>query len=454
MTRLPAHTATSRAEDAATLLADLNDALLDVQHRYAGQRIEAIDIALAWPADSGEIRALAHGLIQLGIPHRLLRAPVTQSHRIHFRLERGTFRSNAMQARTLKQYLHDLINGAPDTDPVRRDLGRLLEEPRLEPESTHPTLPLIDAFREALTTATTRFIADVVAPVHADALLGYRIQALRIVIPSYGESLHNALVKLPAEGLNRLARARIEKARGAHLLDCTEFYGVTLEAPETLLDGQPVEVLASWGGTSLKLRFVFQGGYISLPARPEAVPVEEPKPVEPAPEPAPPSLVSKVPLGATPLRTTLAKPAVQMGETPLNTTIRPARQPIARLVARAHDKNGPGPEQSFDVYEDQLPFAIGCAPLDSGEYRQGLAITFAGYNTGEHPWVSDRHLVLQGFDRTQGELQLINRGRNGAWLAGQPLGERLLYRPNAQKRFNLGGPEGVGTAELRIEPVA
>ena len=334
-------------------------------------------------------------------------------------------------------------------------------DPVVEP----PSLSGLQAFNQALTEATARFIRDYVDPVHAeDAQTGFRLRSIEAAMPA-DHPLLRIVAEMPGETRNRIAHVRCLKARGAReqlLFD--DFYGLDVVAPEMLVDGYLVRNLLASEGSRLSLVFRFAGDYATIPAAAA-------RPLPPAENDAAGESVLQGRSGCGGLRrplaendaadesvldsrrdTTLRPPSRDETDAPADprhTTLRPPRRdagPPVLFYLRLRDAAG---EKRLPVHADMLPLTIGSAPRgkhDLTVHADRLAAA------GRERFVSGEHLTLVDYHPASRQLYVHNRGLNGTFAGDRRLDERCTLRAGEQPTLSLGGAAGeAGTASLRIE---
>ncbi|HPP46407.1 MAG TPA: hypothetical protein PLF25_02755, partial [Accumulibacter sp.] len=164
---------------------------------------------------------------------------------------------------TLVRRLGDWIFGEWPPAPPAGAQADAPVDPLVEP----PSLSGLQAFNQALTEATARFIRDYVDPVHAeDEQTGFRLRSIEVAIPDAGHPLLRLIAEMPGETRNRIAHRRCLKAHGAgEQLLFDDFYGLQVVAPEALVDGYLVRNLLASEGSRLPLVFRFEGDYAVIP---------------------------------------------------------------------------------------------------------------------------------------------------------------------------------------------
>lgn len=309
-------------------------------------------------------------------------------------------------------------------------------DPVVEP----PSLSGLQAFNQALSEATARFIRDYVDPVHAeDAQTGFRLRSIEAAMPA-GHPLLRLIAEMPGETRNRIAHRRCLKAHGAReqlLFD--DFYGLDVVAPETLVDGYLVRNLLASEGSRLSLVFRFAGDYATIPA---AAGTRPPAENDAAGESVLDSQSdTKV---RPPRRDETDAPADSS-----HTRVRPPQRdagPPALFYLCLQEAAG---EKRLPVHAGMLPLTIGSAPRGPHDLTVHADRLDAA---GRESFVSGEHLTLVDYHPASRQLYVHNRGRNGTFAGDRRFGERFTLPAGEQPTLSLGGPAGeAGTASLRIE---
>ncbi len=399
----------------------------------------------------------------------------------------------AVSSRRLISMFDWLFGAAP---PARFAASPVFGAQRPEPDPLDPMFDQwVDGFNAALTEGATSFILRHVAPYHnEDPEAGYRIKRVKVGFKDAATPCLRAIQSMPAEMRDRIVLLRIKKAKGAEQLDLSQFYGLSIVAEDSMMEGQLVETLVSYSGARFALKFEFEGEYTTLPLReplaspavaqaPEATPtpaatptptatpspahgaVTEPAPQAPVSPVVPPTAPPAASFDAFSRETPLATrpiapaPATLGGETPLYRSSQPQRSPIARLHLCAA-----GVQASVDLFEDGFPYTIGRHPdlpgfavrprnfSPSHADRGLLAQTQA---PGTLCYVSREHLSLQLPDLAASEIRIDNlaaqRGRNGVYCKGVVQPQRFIHRLGAAHSLSLGAASGDGILEIKVE---
>ncbi len=364
-----------------------------------------------------------------------------------------------------------------------------LNEPQIVVASPSEHNSWVDSFNAALTEAATTFICRHVEPYHReDPTSGYAVTRVKVGIKDASAPCLRAIQSMPAGMRDRIVLLRIKKAKGSEQLMLDHFYGLSLLAEETLIDGQLVETLVSYSGSRFTLRFEFEGDYVDLPqvpGKPTTTPEADPK----AGIQCYPTQMS-TPAGSyfsghkkvnddsalqhkqtptqepfsisrdTPMHLPTAPLPSSGRDTPLYRPVKPLRSPLARLHLAARGAN-----TVVELFEDGFPYAIGRHPDVPGfsvRSRNGAlpgssdAGLLAHTQTPETTcYVSRDHLVLNAPDLMSGEICIDNlsaqRGKNGTYFNGMAQTHRFIYALGAPHPLCLGGSAGDGILELRLE---
>lgn len=370
-------------------------------------------------------------------------------------------------ARSLWQKLEDYLFGPTDL-PWSQGAGGtddpLLNDPKVAPDLPPPppsTPSWLQAFNNSLTHATALFIRDYVEPLHADdPSTGFAVRAIDAALPDANFPGLRTIADMPAETRNRIAMLRCLKAAGAkEQLEFDKFYGLNIVAADSLVEGFLVRTLVASDGMRLNVTFRFSGEYVTLktPAAPDVIATPTPaaaekKPtaevVAAEPELVPPpvimdDIVPEAPreYSATPLRAT--RPQPEYSSTPLRAALGKEQRPIFYVTVLE-----PGSDRRIPIYADAFPVSIGCDPKGKTDivvhpHRLSPA--------GEASFVSAQHLELVEYDAATRIVFVKNLGKNGSYFAGAALPERFTLSPSSKKTLLLGGPEGEGVAQVRIE---
>lgn len=288
----------------------------------------------------------------------------------------------------------------------------------------------LQAFNNALTEATALLLRDYVEPVHADdPSTGFSVRSIEVALPEVHAPGLRTIADMPSEARQRITIARCQKAPGAaEQLEFDKFRGLNVVAPETLVDGYLVHTLLAGDGARLHATFRFSGDYVTLRRRASAN------------GEAPAAARPRLPEGTdgapgTPLRS----PAC----TPLRVAQRATEPPLLYLRLL-----GDGDERRHPVHAGQFPLTIGCAP--SGEHTYTVHAGRLDAD-GKSSFVSGDHLQIIAYDSSTRLVSLRNLGRNGSYLGRAVQPERFTLCAGSGEIVSLGGSDGEGTAQLRIE---
>jgi hypothetical protein len=335
----------------------------------------------------------------------------------------------------------------------------------------------VDSFHTALTEAATSFILQHVDPYHReDPTAGFAVRRVKVGFHQAADACLRAIQTMPPAMRDRIVLLRIKKANGSEQLMLDQFYGLSILAEETLVDGQLVETMVSYSGSRFQLRFEFEGEYVTLPSSVQTV--EKPGTVvspEGRPDVTPQvghSVVSQI--GASANRSTdsrdtgqrdtpLYAPSVMRGatrDTPLYQPAKSLRSPVARLLLMAM-----GEQTTVELYEDGFPYTIGRHPESpgfavrarncaTGANKQGLLAHTQNADTV--CYVSREHLRLNAPDLTSGEILVDNvseqQGKNGTYVNGERKPHRFIHILKGRQPLCLGGADGEGILRLAVEP--
>lgn len=359
------------------------------------------------------------------------------------------------------------------------------DEPRWE-QSSEPEIVVappsernswVDSFHIALTEAATSFILQHVDPYHReDPTAGFAIKRVKVGFHQAAEACLRAIQSMPPAMRDRIVLLRIKKARGSDQLMLDQFYGLSILAEETLVDGQLVETMVSYSGSRFQLRFEFEGEYVTLPTPIQAVETSDASSMSgdnaiSATRGARSSAAQKPAFGNsqpaaqgtrgsdTPL---YQPPSARLAsrDTPLYQPTKTIRSPVARLRLSAR-----GGQTVVELFEDGFPYSIGRHPESPGfavRPRNGAAGGGADQGLLAHTqtsgticYVSREHLRLNAPDFTSGEILVDNLseqlGKNGTYVNGEKKPHRFIHPLNAQHPLCLGGIDGDGILRLNLE---
>jgi len=388
-------------------------------------------------------------------------------------------------ARSRTAAFFDWILGA---DPAvdQEAVADRLREPEVVVAAPAERNSWVDSFHVALTDAATTFILQHVDPYHReDSTAGYSIRRVKVGFHQAAAPCLRAIQSLPPAMRDRIVLLRIKKAKGSEQLMLDQFYGMSILAEETLMDGQLVETIVSYSGCRFCLHFEFEGEYVTLPST---------IPVEPSLDAITPygslnrAETSTIAIEASSVASSSAphtrgpvKPSATMRlggqdtplhrptsvtnsgrDTPLNRPFaKPTRKPLARLRLKASSE-----EVVVDLFEDDFPYTVGRHPEVPGfavrprnALASGVGLTRLLAST-QGPdslcYVSRDHLTLHMPDFTSGEVMVDNlsaqRGKNGTYVNGIAKPLRFIHSVGSQHPLCLGGSNGDGTLVLNMEP--
>ncbi|MGZ8913830.1 MAG: hypothetical protein ACXW1Z_12085 [Methylobacter sp.] len=314
------------------------------------------------------------------------------------------------------------------------------DDPIVDPLNTggemEPTDSWLEAFNQALTQATADFIRKQVEPLHReDPSCGFSIRAVKVGMTEATRPCLEALEKLPPDLCGRIAKIRMQQAHGALQIRLDNFFGISIDADNALLDGPVVQTLVSYGGKRVQLKFRFDGDYVNLPsAATSSLPVETTDDVYDWP------CVTESTKEETPLARFSEPPSAKQ-ETPL---AQPAVLRTQQVIAKLRVKPYGGKETVVEIGENELPYTIGREP-------QGHGFVIETDNEGSTTAVSRKHLILQSFDTLTGHFFMYNQSRNGTYDKGRPMPERFIHTCAKDHWLSLGGFDGVGTVQISLE---
>ncbi len=332
----------------------------------------------------------------------------------------------------------------------------------------------VESFFNALTEATTLFAKRHVELVHQeDPLTFYRVREVKIECKDAPAQFHRDVLSLPALVRNRVVKSRMQKAPGGEYLMLNDFFGSTIAADITLLEGQIVQTMVSYSGSRFMLKFAFEGDYVTGPALPAAHGMPE-TPAPPASGDAPASATMPTPTqarsadsqgnndDAPPIQETLLRgreeerPLPGNRATPLQTMAPPEVPAVAKLRLRSL-----GSEVVVPLLEDNFPYTIGRHASFQGYCVRGEHDHQAAQllHELERPdfcsFVSREHMVLDSFDPSTRQFRVAAaKGRNGSYFKAAAMPSHFLLPLTAMAKgdwLKLGGTSGDGVLEVRIE---
>jgi len=346
----------------------------------------------------------------------------------------------------------------------------------------------VDSFNAALTEAASIFILRHVDPYHReDPTTGYAVRRVKIGFKDAAAPCLRAIQSMPASMRDRIVLLRIKKAKGVEQLLLDNFYGLSIIPEETLMDGQLVETMVSYSGARFALTFEFKGQYVTLPTAPTtetaklpggeveestcaSIQIERSATAQAGQIDTltnsettnqPDALLLLPPSRETPLAR--SRPAVTSRpgrETPLYRPVAPLRSPVARLHLAAR-----GAHTVVELFEDGFPYTLGRHPEAAGfavRPRSGAPLGSASAGLLAHTqtpdtlcFVSRDHLVLHMPDLVSGDIRVDNlsaqRAKNGTFVNGAVQPQRFIHPLGTQNPLCLGGTEGDGILEVRLE---
>ena len=340
----------------------------------------------------------------------------------------------------------------------------VLVEPPQPPDSNF----WVESFFNALTEATTLFAKRHVALLHnEDPSIVYSVREVKIQCQGAPAQFLRDVASLPQNVRNGVIKSRMHKAAGAQeLLALDNFYGSTLVADITLVEGQVVQTLVSYSGCRFALKFAFEGDYLTRPVpvtapasnTPPATPPTLPPQAQADETPAP--VPDGYPFARTRLRCDIPADISDgtVDKTKLRTDPAPTTHPIATLRLRSLDT-----EFSMPLLETDFPFTI------------GRHASFKGYSVRSHTaaqatqvlleaepahfasFVSRGHMVLHGYDSHTRQFRVVTvQGKNDSHFKNAPAnGPFLLPMADMEKGhwLKLGGNSGDGILEVKLEAV-
>ena len=342
----------------------------------------------------------------------------------------------------------------------------------------------IESFLNAVTEATTRFAQRHVALVHNELpTFGFEVRELRIECKDAPAQFLSAVFSLPQTVLNLSIKSRMSKAVGAEYLFCDKFYGCTVSAEPTLVDGHVVDTLISYAGSRFVLNFSFSGDFIERPEAFEGVTSAQtlakstPTSVLEAPKDntaykdnlaavSPPDAFRSTvhernePCFGTPLRSmsTISNQSDLGQGTPLRE--QPSAPPPAVLSLRLRSL---GSETVIPLREQNFPYTVGRHSSFTGYSVRGRSdaetkpVLHEVEKPGYTSFASREHLVLDSFDQAAQQLRVsTTKGTNGTFfkMAAMPKHFLLPIASMASGEWlKLGGKTGDGILELRVETV-
>jgi len=332
----------------------------------------------------------------------------------------------------------------------------------------------VESFFNALTEATTLFAKRHVELVaQEDPSTVYKVREVKIECKDAPAQFHRDVLSLPALVRNRVVKSRMQKAPGAEYLMLNDFFGSTIAADVTLLEGQVVQTMVSYSGSRFILKFAFEGDYVTR----IDVPITPPQVVAPAtpsttPPSAAPELQSKLPDAfgdeikldpsyprETVLRAFTTEPAMNSHrETQLRPKVAATVQPVANIRLRSIEN-----ELVLPLMEDEFPYTIGRHHSFKGYSVRGQhdhhasQVLHEAEGVGYSSFVSREHLVLHSFDASTKQFQVsTTKGKNGTFFRAATMPTHFLLPLSEMAKgewLKLGGASGDGILELRIEAV-
>lgn len=368
-----------------------------------------------------------------------------------------------------------MLGAHPKEDEVRWGLS---EDPEIVVTPPSERSSWVDSFHIALTEAATTFILQHVDPYHReDPTAGFAVRRVKVGFHQAADACLRAIQTMPAAMRDRIVLLRLKKAKGSEQLMLDQFYGLSILAEETLIDGQLVETMVSYSGSRFQLRFEFEGEYITLPtsnqtveasdnvARPDRSHDVVPRSERAAAALGGASAIRQPRASDTTKRDTpLNAPSMTRAasrDTPLYQPARPLRSPLARLHLMTH-----GGQTTVELYEDGFPYTIGrhtespgfAVRACNGSTGVGnLGLLAHTQNAETVCYVSREHLRLNAPDLTSGEILVDNvseqQGKNGTYVNGERRPRRFIHALTGRQPLCLGGPDGEGILRLIVEPV-
>lgn len=382
-------------------------------------------------------------------------------------VEKSSFQNNNLNNKHRTNGFLDWLFG-----PTQAKGTTIAVEPIAEP-TIKVTPPMesnfwVESFFNALTEATTLFAKRHVELVNQeDSLTLFNVREVKIECKDAPSQFHRDVLSLPALVRNRVVKSRMKKAPGSEYLMLNDFFGSTIAADITFVEGQTVQTLVSYSGSRFILKFSFEGDYVT---RPESSTVESPnsqilgvistaittKLGEKMSEQDESDLSS---VNETPLRSKhLDQFLSGCRETPLHLIAKSENKPLANLRLRSLDK-----EVLLPLLEDNFPYTIG---------RHSSFQGYCAFGQQEHQpshllhetepkdfcsFVSREHIVLHGFDSSTQQFRVsTTKGKNGSFFKGAAMPSHFLLPMSAMEKgewLKLGGASGNGILELRIEAV-
>lgn len=395
--------------------------------------------------------------------------------------QREADNSSAAQSRTASFF--NWLFGSRPTEP-QLDSFNANPGPEFTVEPPADAHSWVDSFNTALTEATASFILRYVDPLHReDPTIGFSVKKVKVGLRDAAAQCVRAIESMPIAMRNRIVQLRMKKAHGSEQLAFDNFYGISITAEETLLDGQLIQTLVSYSGSRFVLKFEFEGEYVVLPDQHDIANDPAPstdsattlgEPIQASKNEQSPTLpeyqdpdtdkpasltVKRLVSQETALRIP-TRPEPQAGispsrETPLNIPITPARPIAARLHLRSL-----GSETFVDLYEDNFPYSIGRHPSFSGYGVQGKLDTTReptkllndAEPSGYTSYVSRNHIVLDQFDPVARQFNISSaKGKNGTFMNGSAMPKLFILPCSSDEWMSLGGEHGEGTLEIRFE---
>lgn len=320
------------------------------------------------------------------------------------------------------------------------------------PESTLKPTSNLHVVLDAITQACSQFVQSHVRPI-ADYQpdMGYAIRTIRLAVTPANARLVQDMSRMNPAARDMLVVSCVSKAVGSALISLDDFYGLTLDGDDAMLEGQVIKVLCCNDESFQPLHFAFDGEYKVIPFSREPAAGADDTNVVPA---------GKVPdIPDTPPSYQLSGPLRQTGQGPARCAVEtvptyPAHGASeTRLSGReAHDAalawlRVRDEEGEILIPVDGLPFTIGRQPEEDG-----YAVDEACQR------VSRQHLRLaQMYGGSGFYVDNLATRKNGTYCQGQPQGERFVWNVAGRDHpeqgwLTLGGPNlGGGSLQIRLE---
>jgi hypothetical protein len=304
--------------------------------------------------------------------------------------------------------------------------------------------------------AFSRFIEEDIAPINEEVPeMGYVVKNIKFIVTQAAEPVLRSFTNplLNADIRCRMVISWIKAARGAHLIDTSQLYGVEFITDETVVGGHLVETLAVFDSARVKIKLLIDGEYAPLLTLQRSNASDPPPTVQGKTEdkvlPTMPIAGSVIQNDQQPLTDLPAsfKPGTAIIE-PAPASLKASTdivvpQPSRRLVARLIVKPYGGVERSYNIGPDDFPFEISREPANG----RGAEIAPSSH-PGEGAKISrNRHMVL----RTLVDDKFFNvdaEGRTGCFVNGLLKGARFTL--HFDDWVSLGG-EGPGTVAVKLE---